>query len=247
MKAICTLIFMSYGFAFSLIAAPSSTTSTYMPPSSIGKSPVKPSSTIKSIELQSEQKKAPHPTQPKQDFTPRALPPGPMPAATVNYFYPGLVVFREGGWQGGEHLYNLTNNISVYVEIIKPETEELGINGEEIKQKIEGLFRENGINPFTLSEFNQPPLPFFRVEILVYPLQGGYAASCHATLFESVNLKRFNLEQGTAFQAITWEKKSLLIFPKDDAKNFIEKGVLEMAQSFIERFQFYDRIRKAQK
>lgn len=41
-------------------------------------------------------------------------------AASI-YLNPGITAFRGGKWVGSDHLYNLTNKIYVFVEILTPE------------------------------------------------------------------------------------------------------------------------------
>lgn len=229
-----------------LVCAISSSTSTSSPSSTIPSinQTVSPTTTIPSGSgslppIPSKTAAKPEYT-PLTDPAPKKILPKEMVPGTANYFHPGLVLARGGG---GDHLYNLTHNISVYATIIKPEKEELSISEEQIQDLVKNLFDKQGIIPTTLVEVGQPSLPFFQIQILVYPIERGYAACCSARLFESVVLKRFNLDVGTAFQAITWERHSLLVSPTDTFSAQVEKHVTDMTQSFLEQYQFYEKIK----
>lgn len=181
-----------------------------------------------------------------RDEESHAAPKVPVQAQIPPYFHPGLLAPIGGSWTGGDHLFNLTHQIAVYVEIVKPDIDIVGISDESIKQKISTIFTDGGITPKTMVESSDaPPLPFFQVEILLYPIEGGYVASLQGRLFESVTLSRFQMDKGTAFQAITWEKQSLLVTPKNTAVELLEKNASEIAQAFVDRFRVYDRQRPA--
>ncbi len=176
------------------------------------------------------------------------LPPPPKPLIPAprqaTYFYPGILVEREGRWEGGDHLLNLSPHIGVYVTMMKPKTETSLLSEEQIRKEIEALFQEASIQPITLSLPGKPPLPAFQVEILLYPIEKGYIACCAGRLFESVTLERFRLAPRMAFQAITWEKQSLIVELAPQFNQQLLKSVQEIVKAFIERFQAYERMRK---
>lgn len=170
---------------------------------------------------------------------PPIAPPKQLIRQVPAYFHPGMLVAPRGGggWQGGDQLFNLTNSIGVFVEIIKPENENLTISNQEIQHLIEGIFNQGGINPQTLASTDQPPLPFFHFQILCYPIHKGYTVYCSGRLFESVELKRLRLDSNMTFQAITWEKQTLFVVPNEGLRQEVEKNAADIAQSFVERFQ----------
>jgi hypothetical protein len=183
------------------------------------------------------------PLKPKSQTTSvTPLPPLPPPPALVpgvvtpTYFHPGALIRLDGHWEGGDHLFNLPNNIGVFVEIIRPSEDKLKINESEIQKIVENIFLSTGVTPTTLSTLDQPPLPFFQIQILLYPISRGYAASCNGRLFESVNLRRINFDPGMAFQAITWEKQSLIVAPTETMTSQLEAEVSNIGQAFISRF-----------
>lgn len=203
-------------------------------------STTQPSSTIQGPQhLEKPQSKPTPPT-----YTPppviKAAPQIPQQA---EYLHPGILVFLNGKWEGSDHLLNISQNIGVYVTIVKPEAETLGITQEQLQKKVEGLFTQGGIKPVILTAQGQPPLPAFEIEIFIYPVEQGYAACCSGRLFESVTLNRFKMDPGMAFQAITWEKQTLIVGPKSTFADQLSQIVESIASSFIERYQAYEKLK----
>ena len=176
---------------------------------------------------------------------PLPIPVKPVPLQPQKSFYlhPGILVYFNGKWEGSDHLYNLTNQISVQLSIVKPENEILDISESELKKVVEDIFVDVGIRPQTLVAPGRAPLPVFQIEIFVYPIERGFVACCEGRLFESVILERFKMDPNMAFQAITWEKQQLQVSPKAQFKEHIIKTVTDIADSFAERFDAYQRIK----
>jgi hypothetical protein len=207
-------------------------------------SSTQPSSTIKGMEHMEPIKQQPTPP-PSQTTLP---PPLQTPVSVVqqaHYLHPGILVFLNGGWEGSDHLLNLTNNIGVYVTILKPESEALEVTDLQIQKEVEAIFANANIKPQTLAPQGKPPLPAFQIEIFVYPIERGYAASCQGRLFESVILERFKMDPNMAFQAITWEKQHLIVSPKEQFAEQLVKTVQDIVTTFIERFQAYEKMKKS--
>lgn len=174
---------------------------------------------------------------------PRHVPAPPQPA-TATYLHPGIIVFHDGSWQGSDHLLNLTKDIGVYVHVIKPNDVDLGVTDAQIKKVVEDVFKTVNINPQTIVSPGQAPLPAFEIEILAYPIEKGYAIAIDGKLFESVQLDRFQLDQNMAFQAITWEKKTLQVGPTFNISEQVLKSVQDIAAAFAERYKAYEDIKK---
>ncbi len=181
---------------------------------------------------------------------PAPLPQIPAPASPIvqyaGYFYPGILVNRNGNWEGGDDLLNLTNNIGFYLTIIKPENDSLAIPEDKIKQTAETILKNAGIAPKTLTKPGQAPLPYFQVQILLYPIgKEGYVACCEGRLFESVSLQRITLDaKDMAYQAITWQKSSLIISPNSKINEQIQQHVEDIAKAFAERVQTFNDLKK---
>jgi hypothetical protein len=187
---------------------------------------------------------------PKNSSTPatkQTLPPPIKPVPLVpqhaEYLHPGIVVFLNGKWEGSDHLLNIPNNIGVYVTIVKPEKENLAITEQQLQKEVEAIFGQVNIKPLTLGSVGRAPLPAFEIEVFIYPIEKGYAACCNGRLFESVTLERFKMDSNMAFQAITWEKQSLIVGPSATFAEQLTRNVQEITAAFAERFQAYERIK----
>ncbi len=159
------------------------------------------------------------------------------------YPNPGMIANRDGKWIGSDHLYNLTSHIEVVVEFFKPQNVVLPINEAQIKSAIDEIFTKARLTPESNVEEGKPPLPFFHMLIMVYPLDKGYVAYCEGRLFEQVELQRVRLDEQTAMQAVTWESQNLIIASKDDVSSQIQKSVQEIATAFANRYRFYEDVR----
>lgn len=163
----------------------------------------------------------------------------------AQYLHPGILVFFNGKWEGSDHLLNVSNNIGVNVTIIKPESEILEITEGQIQKTVEDIFSLAGISPQTLVQAGKPPLPTFQIEIFVYPVEKGYVAAAQGRLFESVILERFKMDPSMSFQAITWEKQHLIVGPKAQFPDQLTKIVEDLATTFTDRFQIYEKLKKS--
>jgi hypothetical protein len=181
-------------------------------------------------------------TTPSQTSLPALVKPPPQVPQHAKYLHPGILVYLNGEWQGSDHLLNLLSNIGVYVTILKPQDETLNITQEQLQNEVVKIFEKANIKPLTLAAEGKPPLPAFEIEIFLYPIEKGYAACCAGRLFESVFLDRFKMDSNMAFQAITWEKQSLIVGPKSTFAEQLTKNIQEIAAAFTERFQAYEKI-----
>jgi hypothetical protein len=209
------------------------------PPSSKMHSTTTPSSQIEGIKPYEKQNVKPQP----QAVLPPPVKPAPAVPQHAEYLHPGILVFINGAWQGSDHLLNLPKNIGVYVKIIKPEEESLNTSDKDLQKQVERAFAEANIKPLTMAVAGKPPLPAFEIEIFVYPIERGYAAFLDGRLFESVILDRFKMDPNMAFQAITWEKQTLIVSPKEQFAEHIVKAVEEITGAFITRYQAYEHLK----
>jgi hypothetical protein len=176
----------------------------------------------------------------------RPPPPQPfeVPAGVIPYLHPGLVSYRGGRWVGTDHLFNMTENIGVYVLIVKPEQFESTLTEANIQRNVEDIFRTGRINPRAFTLPGQPPLPLFLIQILLHPIPEGVAAGCAISLFEAVDPQRVFLERDTAFQAITWQRAAMLISPKATSTEDITMKINEIAEEFVNIFNRYRILRR---
>lgn len=171
-----------------------------------------------------------------------ALPPIPKPVMgplTPTYFHPGLMIRREGEWEGNDNLLNISSDIGVNVQIIKPENENIKVNEAQIKSKVEAIFGKGKINPSTIADVKGPPLPFYQIKLFIYPIDRGYAVFCEGRLFESVTLQRFKFDPSMAFQAVTWQRETLLVTPTDRLGDDIMKQVEDITTQFVEIYKYF--------
>jgi hypothetical protein len=203
-------------------------------------STTQPTSKIPEMEKYEPTKKAP----PKPPTLPTPLKPPPQVRQRAEYLHPGILVYLNGKWEGSDHLLNLSNNIGVYVTIVRPEDKDLAISEEQLHQEVEKIFRQVNINPVSIVPQGQPPLPAFEIEIFLYPIEMGYVACCNGRLFESVKVGRFQMDPNMAFQAITWEKQTLIVGPTAKFAEQLTQNVQNIAATFAERFQTYEMIKR---
>lgn len=237
-------LFASLSFFFSLMLVAEAFGQT--PPPAKMSSTTQSSSTIQSIQ-QSPFKN--EPSQSPKPAIPQPLPEPVAPPALISqqaeYLHPGILVNIGGRWEGSDHLLNISSNIGVYVSIIKPESEVLEITEIHLKKEVENIFTLTNIKPQILVTAGKPPLPVFEIEIFVYPIERGYVACCAGRLFESVTLERFKMNPNMAFQAITWEKQNLIVSPAEQFASQLTKTVQDIAKTFAERYQAYERIKRS--
>lgn len=232
--------YISFATLFALLGI--STGITAQPPQTATMSTdVKPAKSIHEIERYTPKKNE----KVVREDLPKALAAPSQHSEKAEYLYPGILVNVGGVWEGGDHLLNIKNTIGVYVSINAPENEDIQITSQQIKDQVEKRFHEANIKPETLVTPGSPPLPAFQIQIFVYPIDKGYVAYCSGRLFESVVLDRFKMDSNMAFQAITWEKQRLLVTPKELFSEQLTLVIQDIAQTFAERFEVYERIKRS--
>lgn len=160
---------------------------------------------------------------------------------------PGIVANRDGEWLWSDHLFNLSKNIDVGVEIIKPDTLKVEINSDDLEKIIEEVFKKADIIPNASPEPGHPFLPRFHVLIMLYSIPDGYTYYIDARLLESVKLERVKLDETVTMQAITWNQGSINIVSTNNFKKDLEKNVREIAQNFADRYTYFEKLRKSEK
>lgn len=160
------------------------------------------------------------------------------------YTHPGILFKKDEVWVGTDYLYNVPKQMGLIVEVIVPSTENLKVSINDLSAKIIETFRKYGIE----AQLSVPPgpsgLPFFNVLIMIYPVEKGEVALVDGRLFEQVILPRVALGKDTTIQAITWEKKTLIKSSKEDFQDFLSSAVLDVINSYGDRFKVYDRLKQ---
>lgn len=155
---------------------------------------------------------------------------------TGDYFnHPGVVASKGGEWIGGDNFTNISHEIALQVNIVKPDTLEVPFKREDIQAKIAEIFSKSDITINTAATEFEPPLPFFNLLLLAYPITDGMVVAVQGRLFESVQLKRINLDKNTLFQAITWEQTNLIVAPEEEVEAYVKNGVENIINSFTGR------------
>lgn len=168
----------------------------------------------------------------------------PKVAKSLNvYTHPGIVVSQDGRWVGSDHLLNLSNKIDVVVEILKPEATKLPFTEESLEQYVEAAFKKKDFETAASSSSAMPNIPFFNILLVIYPIEKGYAGLIDGRLMESIDPKRVKLEKNTEFQAITWEKKTLVVAPTDEFEGIVTKTIDDILATFFERYEFFEKLR----
>lgn len=157
------------------------------------------------------------------------------------YTHPGIVINQGGRFVGSDHLLNLSKHIDIASEILKPADTEIPLTIQMIDDYIYDKFIKKGLES---TRGSASTIPFFNLLLVIYPVEQGFVALVDGRLIESVDPKRVKLDRDNQFQAITWEKKVLLVTPKDDFKSSIFKTIDDILNTFFERYDYFDRLRQ---
>lgn len=177
------------------------------------------------------------PVQPEKPRTPFERP--VLTTSRPSFTQPGIVTVKDNGAVGVDHLYNVSGNIPVIVEIVKSDSITLGITERQIQSTIEAYFQKAGIEPQAKPG---PPLPFFHVIVMILPTTDGMTAYCSGRLFESVTLDRVILPPGVYFQAITWETQTMVFSSRDEIDKQIQGVCVEITEKFLSRYNYYKTV-----
>lgn len=159
------------------------------------------------------------------------------------YTHPGIVISQGGKWVGSDHLLNLGKKVDVVVEILKPEGTKLPFTEEALEQRVEAAFKKKEFDTTASTNASMPDIPFFNVLLIVYPIEKGFASFVEGRLFESIDPKRVKLEKETEFQAITWEKKTLIVAPSNELEGTVLKAIDDILTTFFERYDYFEKVR----
>jgi hypothetical protein len=185
------------------------------------------------------------------------------------YSYPGLVIFNGQEWQGSDNVYNISKFIAVGADISvdasENEAQNFPIKAAETRERIKAIFQNAGITPYANNNTNflnypasansnmstvnaytalKPPLPLFMVVIIAQPINRGYAVYCAANLFEEVDVKRAQYNEGT-LQAITWERQHLIVGASEEIGLLVNKCIDDLAYGFVKVRRYFEYARPA--
>lgn len=164
-------------------------------------------------------------------------------AAPQVYTRPGIVTLQGGSWEGSDHLLNLKGPVNVVVEILKPQNVEVPLSADEIESRITTEFKKVDLTSGNYA-VETPGIPFFNILIVAYPVEKGYVASVDARLIEVIEPFRVRIDPSTFFQAVTWEKKSLLVAPTEEFSKTVDKTIDDLVKTFIERVSYFKEMNR---
>lgn len=217
-------------FTASLVLADGTTTS----PSSQSTKPFSTKPTLQNPAPKKEQVplyKSPKPTRPE------------LPVMAKPFGMPGVIGFQNGHWEGTDYLGFLSNNISVDVEILKnanvPDIPSAGgLNG-----RIANIFTKENINP-QANVAEGPPLPFFHVLILIYPIEKDrFALLGSGRLFEQIQVVRKDFVPQGIWQGITWETQDTAVATSEQLDAQVQAIAERIATAFAQRVRQYQESR----
>jgi hypothetical protein len=154
-------------------------------------------------------------------------------------YLPGIATIKDKKWVVTDFLYNLTPNIGVKVEIIKPQGKYIPLSEGQLEQRIANLFQDADIDPVAIQMNCQPPLPMLYVLIMAYPCDKRIVGFISAQLYEEAKPMRIDMDLNGVWQTITWERQALVVAADKDFTQEVHETVTDMIVSFTERFKYY--------
>lgn len=154
-------------------------------------------------------------------------------------YLPGIATIKDKKWVVTDFLYNLTPNIGIKVEILKPQGKYIPLSEGQLEQRIANLFQDAYIEPQAVQMNCQPPLPMLYVLIMAYPCDKRIVGFISAQLYEEAKPVRIDMDLNGVWQTITWERQALVTASDKDFTQEVHETLTEMILSFTERFKYY--------
>jgi hypothetical protein len=159
--------------------------------------------------------------------------------APPDSYLPGLATINEKKWMVSDYLYNLSSNIGIKVDVLKPEKKYIPLSSDMLQKRVAGVFEEAKINTNALLVNCQPPLPMFYVLVMVYPCEKRCVGFVTAQLYEIAKPERVDLELNGVWQTVTWERQALVASAWDDFAEEVAKALEEIASAFTSKYTYY--------
>ena len=183
---------------------------------------------------------------PQQPTTPTAPLIVPVPAyAQVNppdTWSPGLATIKDGKWSVTDFLYNLSPNIGVKVQVVKPEYRYIPLSDVLLERKVASQFQDAFLTPTAIAQPCEPPLPVYNVTVMAYPCERRCVGVVTAQLFEVARPDRIDEDLSGVWQVVTWERQELVASSCDDFAQEIEGTIRGMTEAFIAQYNHYNPI-----
>ncbi len=158
----------------------------------------------------SEPQAAINPTNKSASNTPSAPSTLATPQAPTLYTYPGFVFLRNGEWTGSDYLYNLQNDIGLALDVFAPENESVDASQQKLLDTAINSFRLNRLTPRVNPAPGVNSLPFFYVQIMIFPTELGNVATVSGSLFETVTLARIPTQGTLQFKRLPGRNRQCL-------------------------------------
>lgn len=165
---------------------------------------------------------------------------GPTSKAPAKLFvFPGVIQWEDDEWKGSDNFVNLSQETRVQANVLMPEKLKLAVNPASMEKIAWELLSKAKFLTMEEELSAKPPLPFLRLNVMIYPVQSGFAGVVNVALFEEVKLDRVQLDKDYVFQAITWEQSQLIVAPEKDFLKELEETVKNIISDFIKRASAY--------
>lgn len=179
--------------------------------------------------------------QPTASFTPLAIPvPAYAEAAPPDYWAPGLATIKNGKWVVTDFLYNLTPNIGIKIQVVRPPNRYVPLSDRLLESKLTAQFQDALLTPTALAVQCQPPLPVYNVTIMAYPCGNRCIGMVTAQLYETARPDRIDSDLAGVWQVVTWERQELVVSACEDFSQEIEKTISGMTQAFIDLYNRFN-------
>ncbi|MCE5317376.1 MAG: hypothetical protein LLG04_08430 [Parachlamydia sp.] len=183
------------------------------------------------------------PYQPTAAYAPLAVPvPAYAEVAPPDFWSPGLATIKNGKWVVTDFLYNLSPNIGVKVQVVRPPNRYLPLSDKLIEGKLITQFQDALLNPNALIIPCQPPLPVYNVTIMAYPCGNRCVGVVTAQLYETARPDRIEADLAGVWQVVTWERQELVVSACEDFSQQIEMTITGMTQAFIDLYNRFNPI-----
>lgn len=162
----------------------------------------------------------------------------PVSAGTI-FTSPGIATIKGGEWVGTEHLYNLSPNLGIEIDLIMPVGQNIPITEASVKEVLLSALKKGHITERVPLMLDKTPLPLFHLLLIIQPIEKGYVAYCQGSLLEGAQMKRVQLKSDITWQTISWERQELVVFPSEQIKTQVDQTVQNIAAAFVERYTSY--------
>lgn len=166
----------------------------------------------------------------------------PLPYEVIEppkHYLPGIATIKDKRWITTDFLYNLSSNIGVKVEILKPQGQYIPLSESLLAQRISDLFQSSNITPSVVAMNCQPPLPMFYVSIMAYPCDRRIVGFVSAQLYEQAKPQRIEVDLNGVWQTITWERQAMVAAATNDFAHEVNEVLSQMVESFTGKFKYY--------